>query len=86
MNAISTVMTEGIVKSATNDLSVQYFGFNPPNTLISFLNLLGDASMFRYSVCAISLPTKKKIPAIAPTNGSFVKAYPMPCNEKQIKI
>jgi hypothetical protein len=77
MNEIIKTITEGIVKSAKNALNVQYFGLNPPNTLMSFLNLLADASIFRYSACEISLPAKKKTPAIAPINGFFVKAYPM---------
>ena len=47
--AIVVTIADGIVKSASSALIVQYFGLNPPNTLISFLNLLGDASMFRYS-------------------------------------
>ena len=79
-------MIDGIVKSATNALSAQYFGLNPPSTLIYFLNLLGDASMFRYSVGAISLPAKKNIPAIAPINGFFVNAYPIPWSARQIRI
>ena len=86
MKAIVNTTIDGIVKSARNALIVQYLGSSPPSFGISFLNLLGDASILRYSVCAISLPAKKNDPAMAPINGFFVKAYPIPCNARQIRM